>query len=76
MERSEATGVTPVRDRRALSAAERKCRRRYRLEEKQAILKAAAEPGATVSDVSRQYGIGRSLIHNWRRQQAVAVLGS
>jgi len=26
--------------------------------------------------VSRQYGIGRSLIHNWRRQDAVAVLGA
>jgi transposase len=76
MNRAEATGVTPVRDRGALSAPARKRRRRYRLEEKQAILKAAAEPGVTVSDVSRQYGIGRSLIHNWRRQQAVAVLGA
>lgn len=55
---------------------EPKRRRRYRLEEKQAILKAAAEPGATVSEVSRQYGVGRSLIHNWRRQNAVAVLGA
>lgn len=78
MERSEATGVTPVRDRRALPAMERtvKRRRRYSPEEKQAILKAAAEPGSTVSEVSRQYGIGRSLIHNWRRQDAVAVLGA
>ncbi len=78
MERSEATGVTPVRDRRVLPAVERtiKRRRRYSLEEKQAILKAASEPGATVSEVSRHYGIGRSLIHNWRRQDAVAVLGA
>jgi transposase len=53
-----------------------KRRRRYSLEEKQAILKAAAEPGSTVSDVARQHGIGRSLIHNWRRQEAVAVLGA
>jgi transposase len=53
-----------------------KRRRRYSLEEKQTILKAATGPGTTVSEVSRQYGIGRSLIHNWRRQQAVAVLGA
>jgi transposase len=26
--------------------------------------------------VSRRYGVGRSLIHNWRRQEAVAVLGA
>jgi transposase len=51
-------------------------RRRFSLEEKQAILRAAAEPGATVSEVSRQYGVGRSVIHNWRRQEAVAVLGA
>jgi transposase len=78
MERSEATGVTPVRDKRALPAVERtvKRRRRYTVEEKQEILKAAAVPGTTVSEVSRQCGIGRSLIHNWRRQDAVAVLGA
>ena len=78
MEKAGATGVTPVRDRRPLPAVERtiKPRRRYSLEEKQTILQAAAEPDATVSEVSRQYGIGRSLIHNWRRQQAVAVLGA
>jgi len=29
-----------------------------------------------VSEVSRQYGVGRSVIHNWRRQEAVAVLGA
>src|SRR5712671_3120396 len=78
MDRAEATGVMPVRDRRALASSERtiKRRRRFSLEEKQIILKAAGEPGATVSEVSRQYGVGRSLIHNWRRQQAVAVLGA
>ncbi len=67
-----------MRDRRALPASDRTIqrRRRFRLEEKQAILKAAAEPGATVSEVSRQYGVGRSLIHNWRRQEALAVLGA
>ena len=59
-----------------MAAPEAKRRRRYRLEEKRAILEAAAEPGATVSEVSRRYGVGRSLIHNWRRQEAVAVLGA
>ena len=78
MERAEATGVTPVRDRRALAASERtiKRRRRFSLEEKRTILKATGEPGATVSEVSRQYGVGRSVIHNWRRQEALAVLGA
>src|SRR5258707_571323 len=74
MERAEATGVTPVRDRRALAASERtiKRRRRFSLEEKRTILKAAGEPGATVAEVARQYGVGRSGIHNWRRQEALA----
>src|SRR5258708_21606999 len=78
MERSEATGVAPVRDRRALAASERtiKRRRRFSLEEKQATLRGAGEPGGTVSEVSRQYGLGRSVIHNWRRQEALAVLGA
>lgn len=76
MERAEATGVTPVRDRRALASSGRtiKHRRRFSVEEKQAILRAAA--GSTVSEASRQYGVGRSVIHNWRRQEAVAVLGA
>jgi transposase len=67
-----------VRDRRALPASERtiKRRRRFSLEEKQSILTAAGEPGATVAEVARQYGVGRSLIHNWRRQDAVSVLGA
>ena len=78
MDRLEATGVTPVRDRSALPRTGRAIqrRRRFSLEEKQAILRAAAAPGATVTDVSRQYGVGRSVIHNWRRQEAVAVLGA
>ena len=59
-----------------MPAAEAKRYRRYRVEEKRAILEAAAEPGATVSEVSRRYGVGRSLIHNWRRQEAVSVLGA
>ena len=67
-----------MRDRRALATSERTVRRRRRfsLEEKRTILKAAGEPGTTVSEVSRQYGVGRSVIHNWRRQEALAVLGA
>lgn len=64
-----------MRDRRALPGMVRR-RRRYSQAEKQTILKAVAEAGATVSEVSRQYGVGRSLIHNWRRQQAVSMLGA
>ena len=74
MDKAEATGVTPVRDRRALSGTVTR-RRRYSQTEKQTTLKVVAA-GATVSEVSRQYGIGRSLIHNWRRQEAVAMLGA
>jgi transposase len=51
-------------------------RRRYSAEEKQAILVEAATPGATVSDVSRRYNVTRSLIHNWRRQEAASLLGA
>jgi transposase len=79
MTRQEATGVTADRDRRLLLAtdmAPAKRRRRYTLEEKLAILAAAAEPGASVSEVSRRCGVGRGVIHNWRRQQAVAALGA
>jgi transposase-like protein len=64
-----------VRDRRALAASERtiKRRRRFSLEEKRAILMAAGETEPTVSEVSGQYGVGRSVIHNWRRQEALAA---
>lgn len=64
-----------MRDRRVLPGTVGR-RRRYSPAEKRAILKAVAEAGATVSEVSRRYGIGRSLIHNWRRQEAVALLGA
>jgi transposase len=53
-----------------------KRRRRFSLKEKQTVLRAAAEPGATVAEVARQYGVGGSLIHNWRRQEAVSMLGA
>lgn len=79
MDRSEETGVTTGRDRGALSVSQPvivRRRRRYSAEEKLAILQAVAEPGATVAEVSRRYEVTRSLIHNWRRQEAVGVLGA
>jgi transposase len=79
MGRSEETGVTTGRDRGALSTSQPvvvRRRRRYSAEEKRAILKAVAEPGTTVAEVSRRYEVTRSLIHNWRRQEAVGVLGA
>jgi len=51
-------------------------RRRYSAEEKKAILAEASAPGSTVSEVSRRHNITRSLIHNWRRQEAAALLGA
>jgi transposase len=53
-----------------------KRRRRFSVEQKRAILSAAAEYGTTVAEVSRRFGVTRSLIHNWRRQEAVSVLGA
>jgi transposase len=51
-------------------------RRRYSVEEKKAILAEASAPGGSVSEVSRRHNITRSLIHNWRRQEAAALLGA
>lgn len=76
MNGSEETSVTPVRDRSALATRSVARRRRYSAEEKKAILGEAAAPGATVSEVSRRHNITRSLIHNWRRQEAASLLGA
>lgn len=76
MDGSEGTAVTPVRDRRALAVPRAERRRRYSPEQKKAILAEAAAPGATVSEVSRRHDITRSLIHNWRRQEATSLLGA
>lgn len=54
----------------------RRRRRRYSEAEKKAILAEASVPGASVSEVSRRHGIGRSLIHNWRRDEAASLLGA
>jgi transposase len=51
-------------------------RRRYSAEEKKVILAEASAPGSTVSEVSRRHHITRSLIHNWRRQEAATLLGA
>jgi transposase len=71
----EETGVTTVRDRSALELGTPR-RRRYSPEQKKAILAEAAAPGTTVTEVSRRHQITRSLIHNWRRQEAASLLGA
>ena len=43
-------------------------RRRWRPEEKLAVVAEAFAPGAIVSDVSRRLGVATSLIYTWRRQ--------
>ena len=46
--------------------------RRWREEERQKILAAAFAPGASVSEVARQYDVATCLIYKWR-QQALSV---
>jgi transposase len=43
-------------------------RRRWRPEEKLAVVAEAFAPGAIVSDVSRRLNVATSLIYQWRRQ--------
>jgi len=43
-------------------------RRRWRPEEKLAVLAEAFAPGARVTDVSRRLNVATSLIYQWRRQ--------
>lgn len=42
-------------------------RRSYSDEEKRRIVAAACEPGASVADVARQYGVNANLLFNWRK---------
>src|SRR5215467_9008725 len=56
-----------------LSGPER--RRRWSLEQKQAIVAAAFEPGAVVRDVARQADVTPSLIYRWRRDPRAAANG-
>ena len=65
-----------MRDRSALAARSVSRRRRYSAETKKAILAEASAPGATVWEVSLRHNITRSLIYNWRRQEAASLLGA
>ena len=56
-----------------LSGPER--RRRWSIEQKQAIVAAAFEPGAGVRDVARQADVTPSLIYRWRRDLRAAANG-
>ena len=48
-------------------AAERATRRMRTLDEKLAILKEAAQPGASVALVARKHGMNANLLFGWRR---------
>jgi transposase len=56
-----------------LAGAER--RRRWSIEQKQAIVAAAFEPGAVVRDVARRADVTSSLIYRWRRDLRAAANG-
>src|SRR5437660_12280941 len=56
-----------------LSGPER--RRRWSIEQKQAIVAAAFGPGAIVRDVARQADVTPSLIYRWRRDLRAAGSG-
>jgi transposase len=50
-------------------------RRRWSIEQKQAIVAAAFEPGAVVRDVARRADVTSSLIYRWRRDLRAAANG-
>ena len=50
-------------------------RRRWSVEQKQAIVAAAFEPGAVVRDVARRADVTPSLIYRWRRDLRAAANG-
>jgi transposase len=50
-------------------------RRRWSIEQKQAIVTAAFEPGAVVREVARQCDVTASLIYRWRRDLRAAADG-
>ena len=56
-----------------LSGPER--RRRWSIEQKQAIVAAAFGPGAVVRDVARRADVTASLIYRWRRDLRAAANG-
>ena len=50
-------------------------RRRWSIEQKQAIVAAAFEPGAVVREVARRCDVTSSLIYRWRRDLRAATNG-
>jgi transposase len=50
-------------------------RRRWSIEQKQAVVAAAFGPGAVVRDVARQADVTPSLIYRWRRDLRAAANG-
>ena len=50
-------------------------RRRWSIEQKQAIVAAAFEPGAVVREVARRAEVTSSLIYRWRRDLRAAANG-
>jgi transposase len=49
--------------------------RRWSIDQKQAIVAAAFEPGAVVRDVARRADVTSSLIYRWRRDLRAAANG-
>lgn len=49
-------------------------RRRWRSDEKLAVVADAFSPGAVVTDVARRYEVSTSLIYKWRRQAMMAQM--
>lgn len=47
-------------------------RRRFSEADRRHILAEAAEPGASISEVARRYGIARRVLCRWRQEQAAA----
>lgn len=56
--------------------AERASRRFRSLEEKLAILREAAKPGASLAAVARKHGVNANLVFGWRRLQQSGALAS
>ena len=51
-------------------------RRRFSLEEKQALVVSAFAPGGSVARTARQAEIGTSLLYRWRRRMALDAEGA
>jgi len=51
-------------------------RRRFSLEEKQALVVSAFGPGGSVARTARQAEVGTSLLYRWRRRMALDAEGA